>query len=825
MFSFTEISMVIQPIRHCRANNHRVAHSRGLRRALGVVLACLIVSTAVAEVPEKVTFDDHVLPIFRENCLACHDQGGRSADLSLETYNDVMTGGASGEVVEAGAGDSSRLYQLMAHVEEPIMPPGQDKLPDEQLALVKAWIDGGLLENAGSKAKKSKRAAVAAFVPSADNRPAGEPAMPGGFFREPVLHSPVAGAVADIAASPWAPLIAVTGQRQVLLYHSETHELLAVVPFVVGTPEVVRFSRNGDLLLVAGGIGAKLGTIHLWDIKTGTRLSEIGDELDTALAADITPDHTLVALGGPKRRVQVYRTGDGELAYSITKHTDWATALEFSPDGTLLVTADRAGNAHLWEAKTGRPVANMTGHKGAITAVTWRGDSQLFATVGDAGEVHTWQRNGTQVKQWGAGSSLLDARFTKDGRLLIVNRDRTAKLWNTDGKELKLLGQTDDIALAIAPTYDDKLAVFADWTGTVRMADLESGSEVARLSANPPTLAMRLMVAEGQLGEATAAIDPAKQSLAAATMTLDGAKATVDKHQQEKQVAMQQVATLEAQLGEAREKLAQVAKQLSETDKQIVASQEEQKQTEAGLFAMEEKLASLGNQEGEGSDGEVAAKLEAEIADNQAAIQALKAKQQATEAGRPKQAESNEQAKQLVNTLEQQLAKQQQVLQQLVNNEPKLPNLEALTAERDRLQQELDKKQQSKSQAEQQVAGLKQEIAAYAGAATSLPEALAAQQSATEAKSAELATVTEKLATETEQIEQLETELDALKKQLKELEQKRRDEILAKKATQEAAEELETKVGELSSQQEKLQKAVSDYQRAADLRQQFGAGN
>src|SRR5690606_17325243 len=117
-------------------------------------------------------------------CFVCHDQDGKSGDLALDSYASTLAGGASGEVVAAGTADDSRLYKLVAHTDKPVMPPAEDKLPDDQLALIKAWIDGGLLENAGSKAKKRKTSGVADFTPSADNRPAGEPAMPSGLWRE-----------------------------------------------------------------------------------------------------------------------------------------------------------------------------------------------------------------------------------------------------------------------------------------------------------------------------------------------------------------------------------------------------------------------------------------------------------------------------------------------------------------------------------------------------------------------------------------------------------------------------------------------------------------
>ena len=56
-----------------------------------------------------------------------------------------------------------------------------------------------------------------------------------------------------IASSPWAPVIALGGYRQVLLYHAQTLDPLGVLPFPEGTPYVLRFSRNGRLLLCGGG--------------------------------------------------------------------------------------------------------------------------------------------------------------------------------------------------------------------------------------------------------------------------------------------------------------------------------------------------------------------------------------------------------------------------------------------------------------------------------------------------------------------------------------------------------------------------------------------
>ena len=79
----------------------------------------------------------------------------------------------------------------------------------------------------------------------------------------------------------------------------------------------------------------KKGLAVAFDVKTGDRLFEVGNEYDVALAADISPDRTLGRPWRTGKVVRVYRTDDGELAYEARKHTDWITAVRFSPDGVL----------------------------------------------------------------------------------------------------------------------------------------------------------------------------------------------------------------------------------------------------------------------------------------------------------------------------------------------------------------------------------------------------------------------------------------------------------------------------------------------------------
>ena len=228
----------------------------------------------------KINFMDHVLPIFRQHCLKCHNANEAKGGLAIDSYAALMEGGGSGEVVYDGDAASSRLYQLMIHDDTPIMPPNQDKIPEDQLAVIFKWINGGVLENSGSKAKKKKGPSLSFTAMSAGGKPEAI-SMPESVWRVPVVTSQRAAATSAIATSPWAPLVAVGGQRQVALYNTDTAELEGIIPYPEGIPQTIRFSVDGAYILVAGGVHSSMGVGVVYDVKTGDRILKVGDDLDT----------------------------------------------------------------------------------------------------------------------------------------------------------------------------------------------------------------------------------------------------------------------------------------------------------------------------------------------------------------------------------------------------------------------------------------------------------------------------------------------------------------------------------------------------------------
>src|ERR1035441_3181525 len=122
-------------------------------------------------------YDDDIKPLIQRRCLPCHSSSEMRASLNLETFQGVMKGGGSGDVVKPGRVSASMLYKVLAREEGvPQMPLGGPKLPDADINKVREWIQGGLLENANSKPQGPAVQSLD-FKPTGLNKPA-EPAMP-----------------------------------------------------------------------------------------------------------------------------------------------------------------------------------------------------------------------------------------------------------------------------------------------------------------------------------------------------------------------------------------------------------------------------------------------------------------------------------------------------------------------------------------------------------------------------------------------------------------------------------------------------------------------
>ncbi len=515
------------------------------RQSLAIVFLVSITSFISAQDKKeiRVTWDDNVSAILKQRCVTCHNVNKKSSGLDLSTYTNIMLGGSSGDVIEIGAAADSYLFMLITHESEPFMPPKSDPIPSPEIETIKKWIDGGAPENSGSKVMVPEKPK---FEFTVSDNPSGKPAtppMPGRIDKQPNVYSPKTAAVSAIATNPWSSLTAIAGQKKITLYDSNTLQIKGVLPYPEGIAYVLKFSRNGSLLLAGGGTSSSTGKVIVFNIANGERVFEIGDELDAIMGADISADQSLIALGGPSKLIRIFSTADGSQLFEIKKHTEWITRMEFSPDGVLLATGDRNGGLHVWEAFTGREYLTLKGHSGRITGISWRADSNILATSSEDGSVRLWEmENGGQVKTWGAhGGGVSSLEFARDGRLVTCGRDRVTKVWNQDGAQQRAFPAFSDIAMECSFCDETNRVIAGDWTGKINVWKADDGALIGELASNPQPLETRLATSTTVLAAAQtkhkpladnatktkANMDLIKKNLAAVTVQMETAKKTL----------------------------------------------------------------------------------------------------------------------------------------------------------------------------------------------------------------------------------------------------------------------------------------------------------
>src|SRR4051794_37332591 len=106
-------------------------------RVSSTVLLALVPLSAAAQ-----TFSKDIAPILAASCIQCHGHASKMGELDLESREGFLRDGKHGPAVVAGNASESRLYGHLTGRLQPVMPFG-GHLNEAQVAVFKAWIDGG----------------------------------------------------------------------------------------------------------------------------------------------------------------------------------------------------------------------------------------------------------------------------------------------------------------------------------------------------------------------------------------------------------------------------------------------------------------------------------------------------------------------------------------------------------------------------------------------------------------------------------------------------------------------------------------------------------
>lgn len=423
---------------------------------------------------EQVSYYNDIRPIIQASCQGCHHPGAKMSGLVLTNYEGILEGGQKhGAALTPGAPDDSAILGYLTGANEPRMPMGGEPLPDEQIALVRRWIELGARDDTPDSAREPE-------IPT-------EPPV---YEQAPVLTS--------MAYSPDGSILAVGGYKEILLHKSDGSAIADRLLGKSGRILSLAYTPDGGKLIAFGGTPARFGEVQIWDTADRQLEHSVDFTSDTVFGGSVSPDGKYAAFGAADNALRAIEIETGKMLFKAGHHEDWVLDTVYGTDGKRIVSVGRDRAAKLADASSGAFVENVNLLRDILYAIA-RHPRRDYVLIGGEDRVpYLYNMDRPRALKIADDSTLVRKFEEQKGRIMALT-------FNPDGSRIAVGGLGGEIPVyntetgeRVATCGADKAGVFVlqfrpdgkqlasgGFDGNVRLCDPATGKTVRQFSSVP----------------------------------------------------------------------------------------------------------------------------------------------------------------------------------------------------------------------------------------------------------------------------------------------------------------------------------------------------
>ena len=238
----------------------------------------------------------------------------------------------------------------------------------------------------------------------------------------------------NIQYSPDGTKLAVAGLLGIRLCDANTGKELDFLTMAkyIFVPISVAYSPDGKVL----ASGCRLGTIHLWDTKTGTPQYTLSGHTKAVLCVAYSPDGKTLASVSADKTLRLWDANTGQLLRTLKGHKKPIVSVSYNPDGTIIATGSEDRTIRLWDASTGQHIQTLKWDKRYIRSVVFSPDGSTIATASrnnTVSHICLWDVNtGQQIRTLSAYTR----RHSEDSRIHARGTESNSIAFSPDGRTI-----------------------------------------------------------------------------------------------------------------------------------------------------------------------------------------------------------------------------------------------------------------------------------------------------------------------------------------------------------------------------------------------------